>query len=306
MKICFYNMFHIGDIYIFATLFNILCELNETIDFYYFAIQGDIFFNKQLKNLKKIGKTNIKYNKELVNGDPPENLLNNDALKFLINNKMVKNQLKTLKINSEDTLWINTHCGAPIINHGDFDFHDAIRGWNNIINEIKLKYNLNLKFEIQNKFNLFNNMCIPLGEPNNLLIDNNTIFIFNYKPRSVPYDLTPLYKMIIRLSKTNKVMVSCYDSILSNYNVEFFDKKYNITPEPSCFNLIKLWDIIINCKKIFMLPCGACWTFMHRVNEIKNNQIYMINDENYTQKLNKNINWFLDNDINLISNINIK
>ena len=305
MKLCFYNMFHIGDIYIYSTLFNVLCELNENVDFYYFAIQGDIFFNKQLKNLKKIGKTNIKYSKELVNGEPPENLLNNDSLKFLESNRMDRCQFKNFKICDEDTLWINTHCIASSIKHSDYDLCDAITGLKKLINEINLKYNLNLKFEIQNKLNLFNNPCIQQSETNKLSIDNDTIFLFNYKPRSFTYDLTPLYKMIIQLSKTNKVMVSCYDSILSNYNVEFFDKKYNITPEPSCFNLIKLWDIIINCKKIFILPCGGCWTFMHRVNEIKKEQIFMINSEIYTNKLNKNINWFLDNNINLITNINI-
>jgi len=57
MKICFYNMNHIGDAYIFASLLNRVCELNKDVDFYYYVIQGDIFFNpnSRLKNQHKLG-----------------------------------------------------------------------------------------------------------------------------------------------------------------------------------------------------------------------------------------------------------
>ena len=304
MKICFYNMNHIGDIYIFAALFNILCEINESIEFSYFAIQGDTFFNTRLQNLKKIGKIYTKYNNTLINGKPPEELLNNDILTILINNNMASSQLKCLKIDGEDILCINTWANAPIIKHIDFDLYDAIRGWNSIINEINLRYNINLKFEIQNKNHLFNNVSMSLQQYDNTPIDTDTIFIFNYIPRSVQYNMNSLYKMIIELSKTNKIMLSCYDEYLSNYtNIDFFDRKYNITPEPSCFNLIKLWNIIINCKQIYITPTGSSWTFIHTLNEIKTNQVYMINSYMYADILNKNINWLLDKNINLVNNI---
>jgi hypothetical protein len=306
MKIFFYNMNHIGDIYIFAALFNILCEINESIEFSYFAIQGDIFFNTRLQNLKKIGNIYTKYNNPFINGNPPEDLLNNDILTVLINNNMASSQLKCLKIDGEDRLCINTWASAPIIKHIDFHLYDAIRGWNSIINEINLRYKINLNFEIQNKTHLFNNVSMPLQQYDNTSIDNDTIFIFNYKPRSIHYNMNSLYKMTVELSKTNKIMLSCYDKDLSNYNnIEFFDRKYNITPEPSCFNLIKLWNIIINCKKIYITPTGSNWTFIHILNKIKTNQVYMINSGRYTDILNKNINWLLDNNINLVNNINI-
>lgn len=304
MKLCFYNMNHIGDIYIFASLFNVLCELNESIDFCYFAIQGDIFFNSQLQNMKKIGKSYTKYNKQLINGTPPEDLLKNDILTILINNNMATSQLKTLKMNGEDILCINTWANAPLIKHIDFDLCDTIRGWKSIINLINLQYKLNLKFEIHNKTTLFDNKNIPQCE--HISTNSDTIFIFNYKPRSLQYNMTKLYKMIIEMSKTNRIMLSCYEESLSNYpNIEFFDIKYNIMPEPSCFNLIQLWSIIINCKKIYILPTGSSWTFIHVLNKIKSCQVYMINSRDYTNRLNKNINWFLDKDVNLITNINI-
>ena len=46
----------------------------------------------------------------------------------------------------------------------------------------------------------------------------------------------------------------------------YVDKDYHIYPTPSCENLLNIWDIASQCCKIFILPTGSSWTFLHKIN----------------------------------------
>ena len=111
-----------------------------------------------------------------------------------------------------------------------------------------------------------------------------------------------LKNYILESSKNNKIVLACYDSTHENNdNVKFIDREYNIKPVPSCDNLIEIWEIAIKCKKIIILPTGGSWTFFHKINEIKENQLFIFDDSgNYLEKLNSNINLLVGEKTNLI------
>ena len=87
----------------------------------------------------------------------------------------------------------------------------------------------------------------------------------------------------------------------TNQNIKFVDKDYDIIPIPSCKNLLDVWDISIKCKKIIILPTGGSWTFLHKLNYIRSEQIYMFNNKHYGNVLNTYINCLIGENKNLIN-----
>ena len=65
-------------------------------------------------------------------------------------------------------------------------------------------------------------------------------------------------------------------------------------------NLLNIWEIAIKCVKILILPTGSSWTFLHKLNVIKQNQIFILNNTHYANLLNVNINFLLGETKNLI------
>ena len=297
-NICFYNMNHIGDIYFSSLFINLICELNKNYTFYYYSINGSIFFEKN-KNINRIVPLEKNYLNELTNGVPPENLLNNEILQLLINNNMQQTSTKNMKINNINVLFINTWCASELLNHTDFDIQHAMPAYKNLIENINKHYHLNIEFKINIPNDLINNV---LEVSDNELI--NKIFIFNFIPRSINFDINNLNNYILNQSQHNKIILSCYNDIFkNNTNIEFCDKTYNIYPEPTCNNLINIWEIANKCNKIILLPSGCTWTFLHKLNNFKQNQLYMFNSFKYCNILNNSINYLLRQNKNLINNI---
>ena len=304
MEICFYNMNHIGDIYFSYLFINIICKMNLNTKFLYYFINGDIFF-KDITNIERITPIEDKYANELINGNPPEDLLDNNILKVLISNNMQSIDYKIIEYNAKKILFINTWCNSKTLIHIDYDIQSAFNVYQNLINNLNSNYNLNLNYTINNYTDLLTN--INKYEPSNqLYIDKNlqeTIFIFNFKPRSLNYNMNILNYHISELSKSNKIILSRYQQLFENYeNIEFADKNYNIYPNPNCKNLIDLWEIASKCKKIILVPSGSCWTFLHKLLLLNKNQLYMFNSIEYCNRLNNNINLLLGENRNLINN----
>lgn len=304
MKLCFYNINHIGDIYFSSFFIKLICNLNKETNFYYYFINGDIFF-ENIPNIQRLGdKLEINYSDTLVNGNPPENLLNNEILNILLKNSMQRTGAKIIQYNSENILFINTWCVSEFLNHIDFDIYSAMNSYNDLIQRINKEYNLNIFFHLDNLVeNIVSSVAVPgsIDLIQSICVDLDTIFIFNYVPRSIHFDMNHLNNYILELSKTNKVIVSCYNSIFENNdNIKFIDKDYNINKNPKCSNLIELWEIAVKCNKIIILPTGSSWIFLHKLNEIKENQIYMFNGIEYIKRLNTMIQ-FLTGKMNFIN-----
>ena len=299
MDICFYNMNHIGDIYLASLFINIICKLNANITFYYYFINADVFFEK-IHNIKRLGNLDTTYRQELVNGEPPENLLDNEILNILLKHQMQSIGSNILEINGRNILFINTWSSSDYLKFLDFDLVSGISSYEKLIYHINKIHNLNLHFKIENTRQLIEHLNY-----NDDIIDTyqfkDTIFIFNYKPRSLVFDMNNYYNNIFELSKNTKIILSIYESRFDNHpNIKFIDKHYNIHPDPRCENLLKIWNIAINCNKVIILPTGSSWIFLHKLDKIREDLIFMFNSENYRDLLNKNINYILGENKNLI------
>ena len=305
MDICFYNMNHIGDIYFSSLFINLICKLNKKCNFYYYFINGDIFF-KNIPNIQRICPIEDNYLGNISNGSPPEDYLNNQVIKILQNNKMESIGAKSIIFNGKNILFINTWCASEYLKHRDYDIRNAIESYEKFIQLLQSNHNLNLCFKINQPIELIEHINEKniIYEKNNYNIDDDTTFVFNFKPRSLSFDSHNLNKFIRNLSKDSKIILSSYESIFdNNNNIKFIDKDYNIHPTPNCANLLNIWEIAIKCNKIILLPTGSSWTFLHKLNIIRQNQIFMLNNSHYCNLLNEKINFLLGENKNPINNL---
>ncbi len=131
-----------------------------------------------------------------------------------------------------------------------------------------------------------------------------TIFIFNYHPRSLHFDMNKLNNFILKESKTKNIILSYYDNVFENNpNIKFVDKDFYIYPIPSCKNLIDIWEIASKWKKVILLPTGSSWTFLHKLDNLKPQQLVMFNSSEYCNKLNNLINTICNADKQIVCNI---
>ena len=288
MKICFFNTNHIGDIYFSSFFIRRICQLNPEIDFYYYCIQGDIFF-QGVSNIQRINRLQKNYNSELINGEPPEQLLDNSTLSFILNTIGSWTKYKVEKYNGEEILFINTWCAVNQCT--DFELIAGNNCWSNIVERTNREFGFTLQYECSVYRDLIYKFEIEFCHKEYSDIDyDNTIFIFNYKPRSLEFDYNKLQNYILSLSESKKVIVSCYDSILDgNSNIRFIDRDFGFYPTPCCSNLVYLWRIAKKCHKVVILPTGSSWIFFHELTDLLKGQLYMFDCPNYCNSLNSMI-----------------
>ena len=305
MSICFYNMNHIGDIYFNYFFINMICNQNQDMNFYYYFINCDVFF-ENIKNISRIFPIESEYSSHLISGEPPENLLNNKILSILIQNNMQKTMYRKLIVDNKEYLFVNLWCASDFLSHPDFDFISAIPKYSNLINKLNNEFLLNLNCITNNNQLIENKICenlnydaLNLNEQNL----NDSILIFNFKPRTISINVNLFNKFISNLSNDNKIILTSYDKIFdNNKNITFIDRDYKIHQSPRCDNLLFIWEIAVKCKKIVLLPSGSTFLFFHKLDKIKENQVYMFNDVNYYNLLNKNVHYFTNkNLVNLIT-----
>jgi hypothetical protein len=309
MEICFYSLQHIGDVYVAASFIKMICNLNSDKNFYYYTILGDVFL-KDIPNLKKITSLESVYRSDLMNGTPPESLLNDEIIQLIIKNSCEKTPYSVLHFRGKDYLFVNTWCA--VLSAADFDYVDNHLAWNRMIEHINYKFTFNIRLKDIKPNDLVVNINNDeyLEFPRDISINiselNETVFIFNYNPRSCYFDMNKLNNYILSLAATYRVLVSNYCSFLdknnANGNISFFDVKFRTKPDPMCINLVKLWKIAKLCKFIVMIPTGSSWTFLHEMDHLKENKLYIYGSESYYHKLNKNIE-YLFGITNCIQNI---
>jgi hypothetical protein len=298
-------MTHIGDIYFNYFFLNMICKQNPNIHFYYYFINGDAFF-ENIKNISRIFPIESEYSCNLINGEPPENLVNNEILQLLIKNNMKKTIYKKIIVDNKKYLFVNLWCASDFLSHTDFDFMSAIPKYSNLIDKLNNDFLLDLNFKIIDK-----NQLIETEISENLKLDtlnlteqilNESIIIFNFKPRSTSFNMDVLNKYIYNLSKDNKIILTSYDKMFDdNNNISFIDRDYKICKTPKCDNLLLIWDIAVKCKHIIILPTGSAFLFFHKLDKLNETPISMFNDVNYYNLLNKNTNYFTNkNIVNLI------
>ena len=310
MEICFYNFFHIGDTYFSSMFINLICSSNSNVNFYYYFINGHCFF-ENIPNIKSIQGPEENYSGTLINGHPPENLLNTKYLKLLHQNNMQWTGDKIITVEGKNVLFINTWCISDNLKHGDYHISSALNSYQNLIKTINSKYNLSLEFKINTPIELIRHIthfdCRDWDANKYNECDyTNTIFIFNFVPRSLGINMGNLNDVISQLRKSNNIILSCYNSLFdNNSNIKFVDKDYNIRMTPSCRNLIYMWDIASKCKNIVVLPTGSSWCFLHKLDVLRDNQIQMFGSDDCCNKLNGNVNFLLGENKNLIKSFGL-
>jgi len=302
MKICFFNTNHIGDIYFSSFFIRKICQLNPEVDFYYYCIQGDIFF-QGVSNIHRIDNFQNNYNCELVNGEPPERILDNSMLSFILENIGSYTKYKVEIYNGEEILFINTWC--YVNKYTDFELISANNCWSNIVERTNREYGFELKYECSVYKDLIYDIHLEFCQKEDCAIDyDHTIFIFNYKPRSLDFDYNKLCDYILNISETKIVLLACYESrFMGLPNIRFIDRDFGLYPSPSCLNLLQIWKIVKKCNKIIILPTGSSWTFFHELDDLWMDQIYMFKSSSYCNSLNNMISLTYPNIQNMIQNI---
>jgi hypothetical protein len=313
-NICFYNMNHLGDVYFSSIYINIICKLNNEINFLYYFICGDVFYEK-IPNIQRINMIENSYKNNLNNGSPPEELIDNEVLNLLIQHDMQHKCAKIIEYNNKNILFVNTWGASECLQHTDYDLESSKYSYERLIQKLNTDYNLNLKFEINLNESFKDIFKIEIDDfsklDNNTLFKNlhETIFIFNYRPRSICFDVNILSNFIRELSKNYQIILSTYDNTFdNNENIKFFDKDFNIYPDPKCLNLIYIWEIASKCSKIILLETGSCWTFLHKLKVLKENQLFLFNSNDYINRLNNLINVLsFENKslVNIVNNTNM-
>lgn len=289
--ICFYNLAHTGDVYAFAIFINELCKANPDSNFLYYTINGSIFFDN-IANIKRISPLEKEYINPLVNGTTADKYIDRCVLDVLyadhlLSGSVVKN-FKTTKI-----LFINTWIGSDYIkSNEDFCFKKTIASYNQMIDIVNNKYNTglnNINPTPRNILDFINNINYKkiVVNPEDF---KDSIFIFNYVPMSLYFDMNKLYNYVIEISKTNKIILASHNAVFdNNNNITFVDKTYGIYPVPSAENLLQVWDIASECKKVIILPTGSSWFFFHKLDKLEKEKLFIFNHDAYVDRLNGNI-----------------
>jgi hypothetical protein len=300
MQICFYNINHIGDVYFSSLFINEICNCNKDISFLYYFIQGDCFF-ESIPNIKRIDNLENVYKGKLHNGSPPEDLLDKSILQILLHNNMQKTGSKIIKIKGDDILFVNTWCISYHLNHDDYEINSALKSYNNLILTINNNFGTSLNY---NKTHIPSTDYLCMSQSKQYDGLEETVFIFNYYPRSEQFDMNKLNNFILKESKTTKIILSIHDNVFGNNpNIKFVDKDFDIYPIPNCKNLIDIWEIASKCKKVILLPTGSSWTFLHKIYNLKPQQLVMFNSSEYCNKLNNLINTICNADKQIVCNL---
>jgi len=313
MNICFFSTQHIGDVYFSQPFILNICKNNPEITFYYWSFLGHIFFENKINNLKYLeNNLCIEYNNNLINGRPPEDLLNCDYLlkKLFIDNTSNTNFVFCYE--NINYIALNTHCS--VMGSSDLCIIGLIEAFINNINIINNKFNLNIN-------NLINtNDLLPDIKYDNINIDkflkwkndnveNNCIFFYNFKPRSLnyPININITIKNLATLFTNIIFIIPLFNEELHNLNnVKFCDKDFDCFYNTTCNNLLMIEKIQLFCKYIIIIPCGASWIFMNKnIDNYIDTKIYMLENDIFTKKLNNWYNYCKNNTVNIVNNINL-
>lgn len=315
MKICLYNLLHIGDIYYSSLIVRKLCEENPEYEFYYCVPYGHFFF-KDINNCKHINDIVPYYHykatitKNLLGGY--EDGIFNEGFFFLKDELMWNKGMNVMNYNNEDILFVNTYDHSEyFIKHNSYNLNSNFRTMKYIVEDINNKYDMKLKYNIDDE-NMYLEKTIDrhidLFNPysyiqNNIDINElkDSIFIFNFITRSVHTNLIELCNFFDKDEYKNEKLIfadstTITEKIKSRNNVKYIDIDFCIQKKPSCENLYVIWEIAIHCKKIVIIPSGSTWTFLHKLNEINENQIYFYNNHigNFVSILNNVMNSYYE------------
>jgi hypothetical protein len=326
MKICFFNKYGFGDNLFSQPFIKHFCELNKSVEFYYFIFYGHSLF-RDISNLKYIGEYENKYNTSYLShtyNNPINFYTNVEYLK----NLFIENHDKTLftfNYKNSEYIAFNTWCfplGSPDIDpdiykekfYAHMQTLSSSHGLNlnlGLIDDINIlptvPYTETKIFDEWYKEYIFSTskglndiVLTSEGENNSSLVSvgmkNFIVFIYNYIPRScecMPIENLNNFIKNIALLFTNIIfIVPHYYPIFEKIpNIKACNKDFDCKDTPDCENLLMIEKINKVCNIIISAVTGGSWIYFNSSLDSQQNKKYIINYNQYStiykDKLNK-------------------
>lgn len=282
MKLCFYNLYHLGDIFFNKSIINLICRMNPDYTIYMISHYNSHLFSDIL-NLKHLYFENIdKRYYEICKQDNVNYFIDNDTI-FInlwigvsmfndISNLTIKdfecniiNQIFLIK-NIFHSIFLNHNIPINI----DYNISETVSLLPNIpntdISSFLKWYEINKSHQLIMYFNYTpkSGQLVPFRSHNDIIL-----YIANQNPES--YILLPFipddFQLLINMMKLDNI-INC--SIL-----------FDCVENKSCENLSKLIKISEYCNYSIHFDIGACFYYMNENIYKSKNIILHIGLNNY-------------------------
>jgi hypothetical protein len=244
-KVLFFNLFHIGDVYLPMKYIQNIVESNPDVEFYYWCIEGHSFF-KDI-NIKFASNFNYDYF-------------------YPINNTVV-----TIK---DDFICINTWISSF---WNDINYKDLPVGECEILNKYpifeRICKNVNLNYTLKKEDIFFKYPFIELELASNWFNENKNskkIFYFNYLAHSgqvQPITNHYEHELVINslADKYKNYIILVPDNITpTSSNIINCEHKFNITRSTTSEHLMQLHTIANMCDYSVYVDTGGCFLFANK------------------------------------------
>lgn len=312
MKIVFYNLAHLGDIYFSQPLIKKFCIFNPNTDISAFLLSS-WFLYKDINNLKLLGTSHNEYSPKWNGFSRLEsNIYNEEYLQQynFFHNDFSKNKSF---FKQDDTIYINTWFGEC---HGHVplcDLYALDNIFGDVICNINKAFNINLNYEKS----LHLSITLPQCNIDNFLTfknDKKVIFYYNFAPMSgqqqqLNHNIHEQIISFLSNTYTNYYICCAIKPNYKNNNIVSVEDFGHIQT-PCCKNVSETVMIAMNCDYVFSFDVGACFYYFNdKINDIFKGIWYHVSTDNeFYNKINKylnneNIRFICINNYNELSNI---
>jgi hypothetical protein len=276
--VCFYNIYHFGDIYFTQPFVKHVCDANPHITFYYWLTVGQAAYEGipnliHLEPISEVTASMITTEKNTL----IYSLKNKYSYKkhfdfFYENYPHFVRDFSTFEYRGMSFIAFNTWWSS-IFNAEDMDYLFLLAGFKKKMLLLNSIFGLSLNFDFEN------NKMIPelplINMPDHFTEwikthrNKNTVFIYNYEPRTASFlNKEIMNTTISNIGRTNPhlhIVVPRYDSMFDGLdNIVCCDRDFGFTENRTCTNLLQIEHILQYCRLVVTLPSGSTWAFMNR------------------------------------------
>ena len=304
--VCFYNIFHFGDIFFTQPFIKHICDANPNITFYCWFTVGHAAY-EGIPNLIHLEPIDDVISSRI---SPEKNTLvyslkNKDSYKkfyefFYEPYPHFDKDFSTFVYQGKSFISFNTWC-ASLYYTEDMDYIYLLAGFIKKANLLNNIFGLSLNFDFYNHKMFPELPLIPMTDFFSTWLTKNRkknlVFIYNYEPRAVSFmdkqNMNAIIGDICRSNPHIHIIVPRYDAVFDGIeNITCCDRDFGFTENRSCMNLLQIEHILQYCRLVVTLPSGSTWTFLnqHISSYADRTRFYLWGDYNvYAKKIN---NWY--------------
>ena len=263
--ICFYNIYHFGDIFFTQPFVKHICDSNPNVIFYYWLLQGHAVYDG-IPNLICLEHDND------ISSSISEKK-NTTYYKFFYEEPQhFVRDLCTFDYRGKSFVAFNTWWSS-LYYAEDMDYLFLLAGFKKKMLIFKKIFEISLNFDFDNHKMFPELRMAPLTELFSEWISindkKNLVFIYNYEPRYITFmPKKVLNGVICDICRSNPrvhIIVPQYDAIFEDIeNITCCDRDFGFIENRSCTNLLQIENILQYCRLVVTLPSGSSWTFMNK------------------------------------------